>query len=51
MSVSGQDALRDFGEWSGYPPCCWGVVRRPSQMSVSGREILTDVREWSGCPS
>ena len=48
MSGSGLEALPDVREWSGCPPECPGVVRRPSRMSVCGCETLPDVREWSG---
>ena len=46
MSVSGQETLTNVREWSGGPPECLGVVRRPSQMSGSGLEALLDVWEW-----
>ena len=35
MSGSGLEALPDVIEWSGCPPECSGVVRRPSRMSSS----------------
>ena len=57
MSWSGWEALSYVREWSGGPPGCPGVVKRPSRMSGSGREAhrmsrsglkaLTDVRELS----
>ena len=61
MSASGRETLLDEREWSGSPPRCPGMVRRPSHMSWNGREtllnvqeFLLDVREWSGdtsgCP-
>ena len=40
MSGSGQDALSDVREWSGYPPKCPVVVGTPSRMSMSGWETL-----------
>ena len=58
MSASGRDDLPDVQEWSGNPPGCLGVVRRPSRMPRKGRETLSyvlealpDIQEWSGGPS
>ena len=47
MFGSGREALPDVWEWSGCPPGCPSVVRRPSRMFGSGRETFPDVREWS----
>ena len=38
MSGSCREALSGVREWSGDPPECPGVVRRPSWMSASSRE-------------
>ena len=45
MSKSGREVLPDVQEWSGGPPGCLGMVRRPSEMSGSCRDAVTDVRE------
>ena len=57
MSRSGRESLSDVRKWSGVPPGCLRVVRRPSQMSGrpsrmsrSGRKALPDVRKLSGGP-
>ena len=36
--------------WSGGPPECPGVVKRPSWISGNGWESYQDVREWSYGP-
>ena len=48
MSGGGREALPYVRGWSGGPPKCPGVVRRPAQMSGGGRKTLPYVREWSG---
>ena len=52
MSGSGRESLSDVREWSGGPPRCPEVVRRPSRMSAgpsrmskSGQEAHPDVQE------
>ena len=48
MSAICREALLKVREWSGGPPRCLEVFKRPSRMSRSGREALPDVRDWSG---
>ena len=40
------EALPDVRDWSGGPPGCFRVVRKPSRMFERGREALPVVREW-----
>ena len=56
MSGSSQLSLPDVWEWSGDPPGCPGVLKRPFRMSLSGGrpfrmswsgwKALPDVSEW-----
>ena len=39
-----REVLPNVREWSGGPPGCLEVVRRPSRMFGSGREDLLDVQ-------
>ena len=43
MYLSGRKALPDVQEWSGGPPGCLGVVKKPSQKSRSGLKTHPDV--------
>ena len=50
MSAIGREALPDVWKWSGGPPGCPGVVKRPSRMSGFGRVAFPDIQEWSVVP-
>ena len=50
MTWSGCLALVDVRKWSGGPPRCSGVVRKPFRMAGRGREAHPVDQEWSGAP-